>query len=231
MEDVRIAYVHDPDGFIVELIQLARRRQTQLTPRMLQPGEAVAQSEHRDRGMPRWTTTSERPKPPPDWDGSSITARISEPPPTAQKSCAFPGYLCDSLTRREQRAGRPRGRPLAAHSNGDANDRDAPPERTPVMSTRVSGPRLPPSAPRPTRSGARRPLPDEHSSSLTLEVVDHSRDMGGHAARSIWASRAPPRIASAITASAAPQASSCSGRHASPAISASEAINTSPTTM
>ena len=34
---------------------------------------------------------SERPKPPPDWDGSSITTRICEPPPTAQKSCAFLG--------------------------------------------------------------------------------------------------------------------------------------------
>lgn len=41
--------------------------------------------------------SSRRPKSPSCWDGTSITARISDQPPTAQKLCAFPGHSCDSL--------------------------------------------------------------------------------------------------------------------------------------
>jgi hypothetical protein len=47
---------------------------------------------------------SERPKPPPGWDGSSTTARFSDSPPTARNPCAFPGIYATASPRRSSRA-------------------------------------------------------------------------------------------------------------------------------
>jgi hypothetical protein len=67
-----------------------------------------------------------------------------------------------------------------------------------------------------------------HRMALRQGTVQSARRVH-HAAMSTAASRAPVSIASAMTSNAAAHASSCSGRHASPAISASDATSAWPT--
>jgi hypothetical protein len=77
------------------------------------------------------------------------------------------------------------------------------------------------------RSSTTRSMPH-----CTAQIRAMRRDprVVAQAAMSTSASRAPLSIASAMTSNAAAHASACSGRHASPAISANEAISTCPTT-
>jgi hypothetical protein len=57
---------------------------------------------------------SRRSKPALDWDASSITAQISDSPPTAQKACAFPGIYASM----ERRSTQPCCRPFEPARNG-----------------------------------------------------------------------------------------------------------------